>query len=328
MAYPIWKDYYVTLPSTPCSFRIKVGTSVIYTGTAVKRPDQTSNQVRINDICSDYISNSLPLLPNPSSLPVTFVIETLSGSTWSTLATVQFFNDWSYDVNFAPTTAGFSHPVIPVVVDGQLIPYTKKSTASVDITLSNGEDEETATMGVATTPSRLTDTFIRDLTVSGWGGVCYNSSLSYYTHIHLPLAPNSCKVVTCGVRYVLYYINAYGGMDWFPILGNAKSHESVERTVVESDASNTNRSRSRREMQNTSTRGITLHTGWLKDEQSAMMHHLLDSTSIYLHDLDRDVVEPVLITSTSHEYATFANNGHKPVEYTIEVEYANKQIRK
>lgn len=325
MAEPIWRDKLYTLPSDKNAFRILCGNEVIYTGTAVKRPNASINQVRINDICADYIANSLPLLPTIPTLPVSFDIEIQAMGNWQLAGTIQFLNDWSYEDGYNPTASGMSFPILPIVARGQIVPFTRISSANVIARLYFSGTSTQKTMALPTDANKYTDSFIRTLATSGWGGVSVEvAANSSYTSMKIG-SGREYEIRDC-VKYVLYYINAYGGMDWFPILGNTQEGDSVERNVCDLDVNNTNRTRSRRELQNTITKTFTFHSGILTDEQSAMMHHLLDSTEVYLHDLVEQRVDPVLITSTSHDYPRF-RNGKRPNEYTIMVEYANKHTR-
>lgn len=326
MAEPIWRDKLYTLPGDSARFRIKTSNEVIYEGVAVKRPGASSNQVRINDICADYISHSLPLASTIPSLPVSFDVEVYSMGNWQLAGTIQFLNDWSYEDGFNPANASLSHPIIPKVAPGQIVPFTRTSSATAKARVYFGGSYTEKTMAVPTDNLTFTDSFIRALACTGWGGVALDLSSLSFDYIKLP--NNKTADVDNCIRFVLYYINAYGGMDWFPILGNHHEVDNVERNVFDMDVNNTYRTRSRRDLQNTITKAYTLHSGWLTDDQSAMMHHLLNSTEVYLHDLWTNKVDPVLITDSSYEYQTFKGNGGNPVQYAISVELANKTTRR
>ena len=72
-----------------------------------------------------------------------------------------------------------------------------------------------------------------------------------------------------------------------------------------------------------------LNTGWLNDDEASRMFNLLESTEVYLTDLNEpNVFIPVNITNNSCEYKTFRNNGKKKINYIIELEEANKKIRR
>ena len=76
-------------------------------------------------------------------------------------------------------------------------------------------------------------------------------------------------------------------------------------------------------------RRYTMHTGWLTDEQSARMHHLLNSPCVYLQDLasaGADIV-PVVLTNTTTEYKTYLGQGARMVDYTIVADLAADMMR-
>ena len=58
------------------------------------------------------------------------------------------------------------------------------------------------------------------------------------------------------------------------------------------------------------------------------MYHLLESTQVYLHNLETDEIIPVVITDTSCVYKTYSNQGNTRFYYTINVEASNYKIRK
>ena len=112
MAYPIWKDYYVSLGSADsCEYRILVKADVIYSGKAWKKPGEAAIKVRINDICADFLNHTLPnLSPDEFTAleyPITFVVQKYS-SGWTNVASVEFLNDWSYDYSYNVASQGMA----------------------------------------------------------------------------------------------------------------------------------------------------------------------------------------------------------------------------
>lgn len=57
------------------------------------------------------------------------------------------------------------------------------------------------------------------------------------------------------------------------------------------------------------------------------MHHLLESTNVYLHNLESNTIEPIIITNTNCEYKTYTNNGKKVVYYMIEAKSSKNKCR-
>jgi hypothetical protein len=59
-----------------------------------------------------------------------------------------------------------------------------------------------------------------------------------------------------------------------------------------------------------------------------MMHHLLNSTEVYLYDISEQRMIPVIIPSNSSEYRTFKNNGNRLVRYELNLQVAQNRIRR
>lgn len=129
--------------------------------------------------------------------------------------------------------------------------------------------------------------------------------------------------------YCLYYINAYGGWDSLLIDGNVKRTDQItasEQYIKKSKANSTEFGKTK--YLNTIVPRWVLYTGYMTDEQASKMHHLIESTEVYLHNLKDDTITPVLITDTQCEYLTYTNNGRKLPSFTINVEASQEQYRK
>lgn len=337
MANPIWKDFYVNLGTADSvQFRILVGNDVIYTGKAFKRPGKANNEIRINDICADYLEHVFPALEQTtftgSNQPLTFVIQTLSGTTWTTKASVQFDNNWSYDYDFNPATMGMSFPINNRVDIHQWVVFTayNASTIVATITLANGSSFDVII------PVKISDDFNDDYNfdfsqsvraaqtgtavfdLSQWGDV---QSLTIRNKVF--------KVVNSCNRYALYYVNAYGGWDSLLIEGNHSETDNLTRHTRETEYDNRNsQNRGVHNYVNEISKTMTLHTSWLSDDESSRMHHLLNSTNVFLGDIVTGQMIPVILTDTRTDYKTYKGNGGRLVNYTINVTIAQERIRR
>lgn len=129
-------------------------------------------------------------------------------------------------------------------------------------------------------------------------------------------------------RYQLLYKNNYGGYDTFLVEGRDKQTDSWTNYSIKKDFKNTEKGfRTQHYLKDVTTKQ-SLYTGWLTDEQSLRMDNLLESTMVYLCDLEEDTVIPVVITDTSWEKKTYGNQGKKLVAYAINVEYSQNKIRR
>ena len=129
-------------------------------------------------------------------------------------------------------------------------------------------------------------------------------------------------------RYALYYMNAYGGWDAFLIRGTVTERDSLTRRTIRSPYDSGTSGRGTRNYANEIEKSWTLRTGWLTDGQSGRMHHLLNSTDVWMHDLDSDRLYPVVLTSTETEYRTYRTNGNRMTQYEVEVTLAQDRQRR
>lgn len=337
MANPIWKDYYVNLGTAESvQFRILVGDDVIYTGKAYKRPGQSNNQIRINDICADYLENVFPALSQSAftgaNQPMSFVVQTLSGTTWSTKTTVSFDNNWSYDYDYNPATMGMAFPINNRIDIRQWVVFTayNASTITATIRLSNRSSFD------ASIPVEISDDFNDDFNMDFSQSVRAAQTgtavfdLSQWGDVEsITIGNKTFKVVNTCSRYALYYVNAYGGWDSLLIEGNHSEVDNLTRHMRETECDNRNvQNRGTHNYVNEIVKTITLHTSWLSDDESSRMHHLLNSTNVYLGDIRSGAMIPVVLTDTQTDYKTYKGNGGRLVSYSINVTIAQERIRR
>lgn len=170
MAQPIWRDYEVVLGTDDMiDFRILAGTEVIYTGKAVKRPGAASNTIRINDICSDYLSSLETMTDGELEgkiLPVTFIVQvpdtssSPGGSPWRAVDSVAFTDDWTYDHSEAQSPLVMSDPILDWAAEGQPIPLTLSDNSGVGFTVTDGAGQETPFTPEALLPARAQGSFM------------------------------------------------------------------------------------------------------------------------------------------------------------------------
>lgn len=132
--------------------------------------------------------------------------------------------------------------------------------------------------------------------------------------------------VGCG-KYALIYENLYGAYDSFLIQGSVKKKDSFNRLAYTKSYDNRTLQRGRNEYLNEITRSWELTTSILTDEQSDILsEHLLSSPDVYLHDLVKNEIIPVVITDTSADYKHYTND-EEMVTYVINVKEAQNKIR-
>ena len=337
MANPIWKDYYVNLGTAESiQFRILVGEDVIYTGKAYKRPGKTNNEIRINDICADFLENKFPSLQQSSftggNQPMSFIVQTLSGTTWSTKTTVQFDNNWSYDYDYDPTQMGMSFPINGRIDSKQWFVFTAYNAKTINARVKMLDGSALDIVIPVEISDDFNDDFNMDFSQSVRAAQTGTAvfDLSKFGNVEsVTIGNKTFKIVNTCSRYALYYVNAYGGWDSFLIEGNHMVSDNITRHTRETEYDNRSiQNRGKHNYVNEIVKSMTLHTSWLSDEESLRMHHLLNSTEVYLYDMEIKQMIPIILSNSTTDYKTYKSNSGKLVNYAIEVEYANTRLRR
>lgn len=135
------------------------------------------------------------------------------------------------------------------------------------------------------------------------------------------------STTTCG-KYVLCYLATDGNWRSMVMEGEFKIYDDFNSYETKSSYNNTNTSFSRKKYINQITRKYELNTGWLNDEQSEMFAAtLVPSASVYLQDIEKNTIIPVVIVENDVEHKRYINE-KKLISYRIVVEESqNKEIR-
>lgn len=335
---PIWKDRAVTLATaTYADYEIRIGDTsgpVIFSGRAYARPGEADVVARINDICASHLGAALPDFGSrftPMQVSETFV--TMVGG--SSVDTITFYNDWSYDDGYvADPDVPLSDPITGELDPRQWLVFSILSgAASADVTL-HFNDGTTSLISVPVAFSAdFNDDFNGDFADEDDPGKSGTAvlDLSAFTDlaaVEFMGVTLSVRQTACA-RYALYYTNAYGGWDSFILDGQEALTDQLTRHTISLDIDNSD----------LCGRGIkdyaleiapewTLRTGILTDGQSLRMAHLLNSVEVYLCDLGSGAFRPVVLTDTSHARQTYASNGRRPNQYTFTARLAQDRFRR
>lgn len=137
------------------------------------------------------------------------------------------------------------------------------------------------------------------------------------------------KVEDTCKRYCLYYLNAFGGWDSYCFNKTSKESDDFTRSTFKRRINNQNIVHGRVEYKNRIQKKWTLKTDYLNDNQSLILaRHMMSSPCAYLHDLEEDIIYPVIITNKSTDYKTFIRNGRKYSRYDVTVELAQDRKRR
>ena len=337
MAVPIWKDYFCSLGSVASQyFRIRVNSTTIYQGRAYRAASSGTLYVRINDICADYMAQTPPPVPNstPSQVafPISFTVQKSSnGSSWTTVETVAFNNDWSYDPSFDPSVNGYSFPITGRVDLRQTVFQTMAATGAVSIASMYGTTSRTISRSAVNTSD---GTAFKNSLIHAGGAWLDFPVPTYETYSSKTITQftigNSVYTVSpkC-CRVVLYYKNPFGGYDHLLIEGNARRRRSSSRETFTANYDNTAQRREEWVFEGENTETWTLHTGFLTDAESERMPYLLESTDVFFCDLvNASVIVPALIDTNSYDIKTFKSNGRTMTDYAFDIRIAQKQYRR
>lgn len=330
MAEPIWKDYYVTLttktdPTSPgYDFYIALQTPFtrIFEGMAYPAPGETYPRIRINDICADYLAHNFLQAP-ATPYEATFIV----GRAATSIEAVTFFNDWSYDPYYNRATDGLAFPIIPTFAPGQLLPFSALGdTLTAVITMEDG----TTVTRVLTREggNDFNEDFNEDFAI---GLIEYGDAFvlpldDYPLAVSVQIGGKVFRRTGRCCRYVLYYVNAHGGWDALPVEGRSIRNDALTRHTLERTYDNNDyAARGGATIVNEIRPKWEFWTGWLNADQSGRMHHLLNSPSVYVHDLEEDIVRPLLLTASTTEYK---DTPGRLYAYKIEAQLAQDRIRR
>lgn len=344
--YSIWKDINVDLAGSNGSeaFTIRMGGADVYTGTAYEDTDG-EYIIRINDIVAYHLAHSLSYFASlPTTLVDTFILlPNLAPAVIVYNSGEPVFNDnvvmdWSYDREFSPDTDtpaapinGRIDPRMPLI---RTSPFAGGSIVA-DLYAITG-DFYVGDYNNDYSGSNIHDTYnwdvesVADLILSP-------ATLSDYQWV--VIENDTYKVVRACNRFALYYVNAYGGVDFLLMEGNCTVEDSLTRYSTKKKYDNAiAANRGKKEYLVDAVKTYTLRTGLLTDDEASRMFHLLESCEVYLYDMqgvtDPDSVDvpnmmhPVVITNSVCEYKTYKSNGRKMVQYEINVELAQERHRR
>ena len=128
------------------------------------------------------------------------------------------------------------------------------------------------------------------------------------------------------VEYVLYYINPWGGYDWFPIMGKVVESDELVQYTYNQNYNNTTLQFGKRRYLSEIHKKFELNTHWLREEESKRMWYLIQSNTVYLHNLKTDEVMPVIITDTKQEHKKRGLISNR-ISYQINVELSQTRER-
>lgn len=341
----IWKDYEVDLGAVESAdFVVEVnpqlmfgqpspGTgTTIYSGKAIRKPGETNCKVIINDICADYLQQTMLLeefghdyFYEAESVKnfIVCVANVVKGA-------VKFHLDYSFDYELA-ALAGEHLMVAPLdgLVDYRMPLIYTAGEGEIESHIYNNEKSFNKDFN---RDFKIKDDIISNFTAPTpqnmvfWSGASMKGKVveiigsrgtTFYTYVE-----------TCA-KYALYYVNEFGGWDFLIMQGGAKKTDGYKRLTTKKRYNNSvSEGRGYQHYANEITQTYELKTGLLTDAQAGLMHHLTGSNLVYMFDIDHQIMYPVLLLDNSFEYKTYRNQGCKMIQYTINVQIAQDITRR
>lgn len=319
---PIWKTTTVDVAGRAyVDYTVSTEGNVVYGGRAYQMPDSDSISFELNEIVRDYIDNYLwwrPGYQTPSGWQRTFTVEMDNGDVGEYI----FTKDWSYvERNYSSTPLiCLNEPIINEIPGGCFVPicvFSPQRAGDVSFQYTDTQGQSHTSYDVHLDNPRQA----RYLSVSTpgykYGYTSNGTTRSIYN-----------GVPACQTRYVLYYENAYGGIDAMPVEGNATLTDKITAYTTKNQVRVPSTSYSYRRYLNEIQKTWEFKTGYLSDLQASRMHHLIESTMVYVYDIYADTLYPVVMDESSLTYKTYKNQGRKFFNYSFKVRESQDKIRK
>lgn len=322
----IWKDVEFNFGSqSPATYTIYMGDELIFSGKAYKRPGETSNKILVNKIVQDYLVQPQLDLESVAWYVNTkeFTLRNADGSRIS--HTYFFVNDWSYSDDFK--TGNLSHHILNKQrsVRGQMFPFSIFG-AGQQVSMEYGVryiDGYTDAYGKPIedwwSTEYITNGVSTDFFVVARRDAKWIDSVKIGDDIYYPEEPSA-------IPYVLYYVNPWGGYDWFPVTGKVTIKDNLTQYKYVKNYNNTTLDFGNSRYLTNIDRNYVINTNWLTQEESERMWYLLESNQVYLHDIKNDKIIPVIITDTELEHKK-RTASQKLINYTFTCQMSHNRKR-
>ena len=322
----IWKDVEFDFGNqNPVSYSIWMGDEMIYSGKSYMRPGQGSNKILVNKIVQDYL-----VQPQLDLDAVSWYINgkefTLRNADGSRIShTYRFINDWSYSDDFK--TGNLSHPILNKqrAVRGQMYPFSiygagEQVSIEYGVTYMDGfVDEFGREIEDWWSTEYITNGVSTDFFKVARRDVEWIESVTVGDDTYYPEEP-------CAIPYVIYYVNPWGGFDWFPVTGKVTIKDSLTQYSYTKNYNNTKLGFGNSRYLTSIDRKYEVNTGWMTQAESERMWYLLESNVVYLHDIKADKIYPVLIKDTEVEHKK-RSGSQKLISYTFTCQLSHNRKR-
>lgn len=334
---PVWEDTYFTYNGDYLNYKIYDDNNVIYAGTTIVKPNETNINLNINRIVAPYLNSKLIIndswgFIDDYSKKFTIKEVTQSGNEYE-IGKFRFYNNYNY---------GNINSDIPTVFLNNPIKYEKTTAGDIKIKVDKRQFFILTAFNTSSEEITLTTQYIDKYNSINQDHIGLDNSTMYFDmgrsyfdtaqFVRYFTNKDIKSMIFVGVdtcyNYCLYYLNSNGGWDSLLVEGNVKKSDNIKSSYYTTNVDNTTNEFGKTKYINVIDTYYTLHTDWFNDDEQERFANLIESTEVYLHNLNTDKILPVNITNNTFEYKTFTNNGKKKWYNTIEVEVAQQRIRR
>lgn len=336
---PIWLDNIITWTDTagnaePVVFVVTVGGTEIYRGRLLCEGGQYS--FNLSEIVADLMGQRFPtcLQGGRGAYPVARVSESApdtrhgvfvggwyasnEGGTYDFSNTPIYIYDWSYVEPGGPDAvpAVASDFLRSDPIDGYLHPLQY-------VILSAFDDLTLTARGASLALGMKTNTVLPPGTWAAGDIEVTDGTRS--VRFTMPACSRA--------RYVLHYVNAFGGWDSFVPRGLCKQVDGLTRSEYTRHSFNNNGDawaprRGRTVYDVAVARRWEMSTAWMTEAQAGRMHHLLESPEVWLFDTVDARFLPVVVTNPDCERKTNAGEGGHLISYQLTIDEATGRARR
>lgn len=314
---PVWADTeYMYMPdNTNMGVQISVDSNVIYSGNLSLEPNSNIIRKKINSIAANYLNSKCTLF-TPGQYKMNDYVKTFTVTNSDDIDYLYtFYNSYSYtndELNNDNVTL-LSQPINDIVDDRQFFlcsVFLRGLQDECEIDYGGVVDYINDYDSAYTIVRRYNGAFEDSIIITG------NGQIARY------------KLQRTCYDYCIYYLNALGGWDSLLVQGNTLRTDNITSNYYKKSFNNTTTEFEKKKYLNVITPTFKCNTGYFTDEQQSKLYHLIESTEVYLHDLNNDEILPVNITNNKVEYKTFTNNGKKKFNNTLELQVAAERLRR
>lgn len=321
---PIWKDveyefagdtvyglYVETYFRLPGNAGMQTIDNLIFKGRAYAAPDELTVKVNINKICQNYMTDHPDIFDGAVVYYHNFQKFKLKNEYGTLLHTYYFVGDWSYE----ELELGIkTNPITPFLGAGQRLFFSALAQEQKGIKwgmyYTDGTPEYHNT-------EYVTNELQTNIVVASRNK---NVGTFYFGDKMYSVVPK------CQCKYVIYYMNPYGGFDWFAVTGRVNRKDTLQTYSISQNYNNTTTGFGKKRYLSTINVNYEVNTQWLTEEQSDRMWELIESNCVWLHNLTTDKIIPVVITDTEVEHKQ-KTNSKRMLSYTINMEHSQTRER-